>query len=111
MTAQTIAAGPIILLGAPGAGKGTQAKLMAKHYGIPNVAGPEWRRVDGVKKYGRGGLLVEDRVPAVAAIDRLENAARGGTGVDTPRRGHAAQSPIAKMSGSRVVCSVGSTTS
>ncbi len=30
---------------------------LAKHYGIPNVAGPEWRRVDGVKQYGRGGIL------------------------------------------------------
>ena len=30
---------------------------MAKHYGIPNVTGPEWRRVDGVRKYGRGGIL------------------------------------------------------
>ena len=29
---------------------------LAKHYGIPGVAGPEWRRVDGVKKYGRGGF-------------------------------------------------------
>jgi hypothetical protein len=30
---------------------------LAEHYGIPNVTGPEWRRVDGVKKYGRGGVL------------------------------------------------------
>jgi hypothetical protein len=30
---------------------------LAKHYGIPGVTGPEWRRVDGVKKYGRGGIL------------------------------------------------------
>jgi hypothetical protein len=30
---------------------------LAKHYGIPGVKGPEWRRVDGVKKYGRGGVL------------------------------------------------------
>jgi hypothetical protein len=30
---------------------------LAKHYGIPNVSGPEWRRVDGVKAYGRGGIL------------------------------------------------------
>ena len=32
-------------------------EALAKHYGIPGVAGPEWRRVDGVKKYGRGGIL------------------------------------------------------
>src|SRR5439155_711438 len=32
---------------------------LAKHYGIPGVSGPEWRRVDGVKKYGRGGILAQ----------------------------------------------------
>jgi hypothetical protein len=30
---------------------------LAKHYGIPGVTGPEWRRVDGVRKLGRGGVL------------------------------------------------------
>ena len=30
---------------------------LAKHYGIPGVAGPQWRRVEGVRKYGRGGIL------------------------------------------------------
>ncbi len=30
---------------------------LAKHYGIPNVSGPDWRRVDGVKKFARGGIL------------------------------------------------------
>src|SRR5436190_5537035 len=32
---------------------------LAKHYGIPGVKGPEWRRVDGVKKFGRGGILAQ----------------------------------------------------
>lgn len=32
-------------------------EALAKHYGIPNITGPEWRRVDGVHKYGRGGIL------------------------------------------------------
>ncbi len=32
-------------------------ETLARHYGIPGVAGPQWRRVDGVKKYGRGGVL------------------------------------------------------
>ena len=32
-------------------------ETLAKHYGVPNVAGAEWRRVDGVRQYGRGGVL------------------------------------------------------
>ena len=32
-------------------------ETMAKHYGIDSVSGPQWRRVDGVKKKGRGGVL------------------------------------------------------
>ena len=31
--------------------------VLAKHYGIPGVTGPEWRRVEKVSAYGRGGLL------------------------------------------------------
>ncbi len=30
---------------------------LALNYGIPGVTGPEWRRVEGVKKFGRGGIL------------------------------------------------------
>ncbi len=30
---------------------------LAQHYGIPDVQGAEWRRVDGVRKHGRGGIL------------------------------------------------------
>ena len=31
--------------------------VLAKHYGIPGVTGPEWRCVEKVAAYGRGGLL------------------------------------------------------
>jgi hypothetical protein len=34
-------------------------EALASHYGIPNVQGAEWRRVDGVKKYARGGILAQ----------------------------------------------------
>jgi len=30
---------------------------LAKHYGIPGISGSHWRLVNGVKKYGRGGIL------------------------------------------------------
>ncbi len=32
-------------------------ETLAAHYGIPGVQGPEWRRVDGIRKYSRGGIL------------------------------------------------------
>ena len=32
---------------------------LAQHYGIPGVTGAEWRRVDGVKKFSRGGVLAQ----------------------------------------------------
>jgi hypothetical protein len=32
---------------------------LAQHYGIPGVTGPEWRRVDGVQQYARGGILAQ----------------------------------------------------
>lgn len=38
MTGKAIAVGPVIMMGAPGAGKGTQAKLMATRYGIPHIS-------------------------------------------------------------------------
>lgn len=30
---------------------------LAKHYGIPGVSGQDWQRVDGVRKFSRGGIL------------------------------------------------------
>lgn len=30
---------------------------LAKHYGIDGISGPQWRRVDGIKEKGRGGVL------------------------------------------------------
>ena len=31
--------------------------VLAQHYGIPGVTGPQWRRIEKVSAYGRGGLL------------------------------------------------------
>jgi hypothetical protein len=30
---------------------------LAKFYDIPGIQGPEWRRVDGIRRHGRGGIL------------------------------------------------------
>ena len=30
---------------------------LANHYGIPGVSGEQWRRVDGLRAHGRGGIL------------------------------------------------------
>ena len=74
--------GPIILLGAPGAGKGTQAKLIAKHYGIPQVSTGDLLR-DNVSRgtelgktassiMSRGELVPDDLVYGIVS-ERLRN--------------------------------------
>lgn len=37
---------------------------LAKYYGIPGIGGPEWRRVNDVRKYSRGGVLGQAAVLA-----------------------------------------------
>ncbi|HJT35397.1 MAG TPA: DUF1592 domain-containing protein, partial [Pirellulales bacterium] len=32
---------------------------LARHYDIPGVSGPQWRRVEGVKQFARGGMLAQ----------------------------------------------------
>ncbi|MEX2561274.1 MAG: DUF1592 domain-containing protein, partial [Pirellulales bacterium] len=32
---------------------------LAGHYGIPGVSGDQWRRVEGVKQFSRGGILAQ----------------------------------------------------
>jgi hypothetical protein len=34
-------------------------EALAAHYGIPGVTGAQWQRVEGVKKYSRGGVLAQ----------------------------------------------------
>jgi adenylate kinase len=51
--------GPIILLGAPGAGKGTQAKRIAQGYGIPQISTGDILR-DNVQRDTPLGLQAKD---------------------------------------------------
>jgi len=72
--------GPVILLGPPGAGKGTQAKKIAEIYGIPQISTGDILRANvalgtelGKKAkevMGRGELVPDDLVNAMVA-DRL----------------------------------------
>jgi len=57
---------------------------LAKHYGIPGITGPEWRRVDGVRKYGRGGILGLASVHAKqSGASRTSPVLRGNWVVET----------------------------
>ena len=80
MSGRNIGVGPIILLGAPGAGKGTQAKLVAEHYGIPHISTGDILR-DNVSRgtqlgkqakavMERGELVPDDLVNSMV-VDRL----------------------------------------
>jgi len=42
-------------------------ETLARHYGIPGVTGSQWRKVDGVQKFGRGGILALGAVQAKQA--------------------------------------------
>jgi adenylate kinase len=82
-TGKSITVGPIILLGSPGAGKGTQAKLIAKHYSIPHISTGDILRANvalgtvlGQKAKEvmyRGELVSDDLVNAMVA-ERLSHA-------------------------------------
>ncbi len=73
----------IIMLGAPGAGKGTQAKMIAKEYGIPHVSTGDIFRANikngtqlgmEAKKYMDQGLLVPDELTVKILLDRVAQA-------------------------------------
>jgi adenylate kinase len=78
----------VVLLGAPGAGKGTQAPLLADHLGIPTVATGDLFRAAvrdqtplgaRAKGYMDAGQLVPDEITIDLLLDRLArpDAARG----------------------------------
>ncbi len=70
----------IIMLGAPGAGKGTQAKMIADQYGIPHISTGDIFRVNikeqtelgmEAKKYMDQGALVPDELTVKILLDRV----------------------------------------
>ena len=70
----------IIMLGAPGAGKGTQAKMIAAKYGVPHIStGDIFRKniKEGTdlgkkaKEYMDQGLLVPDELTVGLVTDRI----------------------------------------
>lgn len=71
----------IIMLGAPGAGKGTQAKRISAKYGIPHISTGDIFRADikngtelgmKAKAYIDQGLLVPDDLTVEIVMDRIE---------------------------------------
>ena len=71
----------IIMLGAPGAGKGTQAKMIAEKYGIPHVSTGDIFRANikngtelgnKAKTYMDQGLLVPDELTCDLVVDRIQ---------------------------------------
>ena len=66
----------IIMLGAPGAGKGTQAKLIAEKYGVPHISTGDIFRANikngtEAKEYMDKGLLVPDELTVRLLLDRV----------------------------------------
>lgn len=78
----------IIMLGAPGAGKGTQAKMIAEKYGVPHISTGDIFRANiknqtelgmEAKKYMDEGKLVPDELTVKILLDRVakEDCANG----------------------------------
>lgn len=70
----------IIMLGAPGAGKGTQAKQIADKYGVPHISTGDIFRANikngtelgkKAKEYMDQGLLVPDELTCDLVMDRI----------------------------------------
>ena len=71
----------IIMLGAPGAGKGTQAKMIAEKYAIPHISTGDIFRANikngtelgkKAKEYMDQGLLVPDELTCDLVVDRIQ---------------------------------------
>jgi adenylate kinase len=82
----------IIMLGAPGAGKGTQAKMIADRYGIPHISTGDIFRANikegtelgkQAKGYMDKGELVPDELTCALVVDRIaQDDAKNGFVLD-----------------------------
>ncbi|MBR4667530.1 MAG: adenylate kinase [Butyrivibrio sp.] len=72
----------IIMLGAPGAGKGTQAQMIAEKFGIPHISTGDIFRANikngtelgkKAKEFMDKGLLVPDELTVQLLLDRVAN--------------------------------------
>jgi adenylate kinase len=91
-TAQHKNIGPVILLGPPGAGKGTQSKQIVDHYGVPQISTGDLLR-DNVARgtalglqakatMARGELVPDDLMYGIVACRLLEMDCRYGFVLD-----------------------------
>lgn len=71
----------IVMLGAPGAGKGTQAKMISEKYNVPHISTGDIFRANikentplgqKAKEYMDKGLLVPDELVVDLVVDRLQ---------------------------------------
>ena len=71
----------VVMLGAPGAGKGTQAKMIASKYNVPHISTGDIFRANikegtdlgkKAKSYMDQGLLVPDELVVDLVVDRLQ---------------------------------------
>ena len=99
----------IIMLGAPGAGKGTQAKKIAQKYEIPHISTGDIFRANikngtelgkKAKTYMDQGLLVPDELTVDLVIDRVNQ----DINVEVPD-----ENIISRMSGRRACVGCGAT--
>jgi len=78
----------LVFMGPPGAGKGTQAKAVAAHYGVPHVSSGDIFRGEiqrktplgrKIRSYLEQGTLVPDEITVAAVASRLgaEDCAEG----------------------------------
>ena len=105
----------IIMLGAPGAGKGTQAKKIAEKYGIPHISTGDIFRANikngtelgkKAKTYMDQGLLVPDELTCDLVVDRIQQPdAKNGYVLD----GFPRTIPQARMGGRRACVKCGAT--